>query len=210
MKNTDWPKVLQKVIDKYADQKHPLEYHNLYELLVMVILSGQDSDAKINKLSPDFFQKYPTMAALSKATEEELAQELSKVRYANNKSRYLVEISEKIKHDDKIPTSMSELVTLNGIGRKSANVIMREADVVAEGILVDLHVIRVCNRLGIAKGKDGNSIEKQLMEILPKEMWHEVGMSISFLGREICRPTDPEHELCPAKNSCEFYKTEEK
>ncbi len=204
---TDWPKVLQKVIAKYADQKHPLEYNNLYELLVMVVLSGQDSDAKINKLAPDFFRKYPTMAALSKATEEELAVDLSKVRYANNKSKYLVEISEKIKHDENIPTTMEELVELNGIGRKSANVIMREAGVEAEGILVDLHVIRVTNRLGVASGKDGNKVEKQLMEILPKKMWHEVGMSISFLGREICRPTDPKHDLCPVKNSCEYYKS---
>ncbi len=206
---TDWPQVLQKVIDKYAETKHPLDYNNLYELLVMVVLSGQDSDDKINKLAPDFFHKYPTMHALSKASQEEIAEEISKVRYHNNKSKYLVEISENIKHDENIPLTMATLTELNGIGRKSANVIMREANAEPEGILVDLHVIRVANRLGIAKGKDGNKVEKQLMEIMPKKMWHEVGMSISFLGREICRPTNPEHELCPAKNYCEYCNTYE-
>src|SRR5258705_2813054 len=100
---------------------------------------------------------------------------------------------------------MEELVKLPGIGRKAVKVIMREANVKAEGVIVDLHVLRVAPRLGIAKGEDPKDVEKQLMKNVKEKDWGELGMAISFLGREICRPTDPMHEQCVMKNSCAYY-----
>jgi len=204
---TDWPKALRPLIAQYKGKQHPLHYKNLYQLLVMVVLSAQDSDAHINKIAPDFFEKYPDMKALSKANTAGLMEYLAEVRFHGNKITWLQEIAETVKEDKNIPKTMKELVALKGVGRKSANVIMREAGVAAEGILVDLHVLRVAPRLGIAKGKDATKIEKELMEALPKNMWGEIGMAISFLGREICRPTNPKHSECILNNVCEYCKT---
>ncbi len=101
---------------------------------------------------------------------------------------------------------MEELTALPGIGRKSANVILRESGLKAEGIIVDLHVVRVSPRLGIAAGTDPKKIEKQMMEVLEQKDWGQAGMAISFLGREICRPTNPKHAECSVtENSSRFF-----
>lgn len=201
---TDWGKALQPLIEKYRGKKHPLDYQNIYQLMVMVVLSAQDSDANINKIAPDFFAEYPDMKALSKANTAELSEALAKVRFNGNKIAWLQEISSILMDDKNIPTTMKELTDLKGIGRKSANVIMREAGSEAEGIMVDLHVVRVALRIGIAKGKNADKIEKELMAALPKSMWGEIGMAISHLGREICRPTNPKRNECPISNVCEY------
>lgn len=201
----DWGKAIQPLLKKYKGKKHPLDYENIYQLLVMVVLSAQDSDANINKIAPDFFAKYPDMKALAKANTAELTTALTKVRFHSNKIAWLQEIAETVQEDKSIPKTMKELTALKGVGRKSANVIMREAGVPAEGIMVDLHVVRVAPRIGIAmEKKDANKIEKQLMENLPKEMWSEIGMAMSHLGREICRPTNPKHSECPVRDVCDY------
>jgi len=202
--DTNWPEALRPLIAKYKGEQHPLHYKNIYQLMVMVVLSAQDSDAHINKVVPAFFEKFPDMKALSKANTAQLTEYLSEVRFHGNKIAWLQEIAEEVKEDRNIPKTMKELTALKGIGRKSANVIMREAGVEAEGILVDLHVIRVAPRLGIATGKDATKIEKQLMEALPRDMWGEIGMAISFLGRETCRPTNPKHSECILNHVCEY------
>lgn len=201
---TDWPKALKPLIAEYKGKEHPLHYKNIYQLLVMVVLAAQDSDANINKVTVDFFKKFPDMKALSKANSAELHEYLAKVRFNGNKIAWLQEIAETVKEDKNIPKTMKELVALKGVGRKSANVIMREAGVNAEGILVDLHVLRVAPRLGITTDGDATKIEKQLMQKLPQDMWGEVGMALSFLGREICRPTNPKHSECILSNVCEY------
>ena len=200
-----WDTKLQPVIDLYRDKKHPLAYENLYQLMVMVVLSAQDSDANINKIAPPLFEKYPNLEQLATATLETLYPLVSKVRNFNTKSSWLIEIAQTLKTDDNIPTTLPELTTLKGIGRKSANVIMREMKVPAEGIIADLHVIRVAPRIGvIQEAKDGNKVEKQLMEVLPKNIWGEIGMALSFLGRETCRPTNPKCSNCPIQDNCQY------
>jgi endonuclease-3 len=200
-----WDAKLQPVIDLYRGKKHPLEYEDLYQLIVMVVLSAQDSDANINKIAPALFQKYPDFESLSTASFETLFPLVNKVRNFNTKSSWLLEIAKTLKSADNIPTTLPELTALKGIGRKSANVIMREMKVPAEGIVVDLHVIRVAPRIGLAnESKDGNKVEKQLMQILPKSIWGEIGMAISFLGRETCRPTNPKCNNCPIQNDCHY------
>ena len=199
----DWAEKLQPLIDKYKGKKHPLDYENLYQLMVAVILSAQDSDANINKIAPTFFSQFPNLKILSTATIEDLFPYVSKVRNFNTKSSWLIEIAQTLKYNENIPTNLNDLIALKGIGRKSANVIMREMKVPAEGIIADLHVIRVAPRIGLCEEKkDGNKVEKQLMQLLPKEIWGEIGMAISFLGREICRPTNPKCSECPISNYC--------
>ena len=174
--------------------------------MVMVVLSAQDSDAKINGIAPSLFAKFPNMRSLSKASTGDIVEEIKSVRGHLKKAAWLQEIAQTLKTDKNIPQNMKELTALKGIGRKSANVILRAAAAPAEGILVDLHVIRVAPRLGITKNDDATKIEKDLMEVLPQEMWSEVGMSMSFLGREICRPTNPKHSECVMNYICDYCK----
>lgn len=201
----NWKEKLQPLLDKYKDKKHPLEYQNLYQLMIAVILSAQDSDANINKISPTLFKKFPTLESLSISNIKSLLPYIEKVTNFNTKANWIIGISKKLNTDGNIPTKLNDLITLKGIGRKSANVIMREMKVPPEGIIADLHVIRVAPRIGlIQESKDGNKVEKQLMQILPKEIWGEIGMAISFLGREFCRPTNPKCSECPIQNQCEY------
>ena len=202
---TDWTKAIQPLLKKYKGLKHPLAYKNTYQLMVMVILAAQDSDKHINSLAPSFFKVFPDMKALSKATLASLTEHLSKVRNYRNKCNWLLQIAQQLKKDDNIPLGMEELVELPGIGRKSANVIRRESNLPPEGVMVDLHTVRVAPRLGMVTATDPKKIEQQLMELLPPKQW-DVGMCLSFHGREICRPK-PLCEICFMKSVCEYYKT---
>lgn len=206
MKQINWQKEFQPLIKKYKGKKHPLDYRNTYQLVVMVILSAQDSDRNINKIAPELFNAFPDMQSLATANAEMLYPFVSKVRNFGNKTKWLLEIATTLKDDKNIPKTMEELTALPGIGRKSANVIMRETGVPAAGIIVDLHVVRVAPRIGIATGTDPKKIEKQLMDTLDPKDWGEVGMAVSFLGREICRPTNPKCTECVMKNVCAYYK----
>jgi endonuclease III len=200
---THWPVAIKPLLKKYKGRKHPLEYKNIYQLLVMVVLSAQDNDRNINNLAPELFKAFPSMRALSKATDKSLFPFIRKVRNFANKAKWLTGIAETIKKDSNIPQTLDELVELPGIGRKSACVILRESGNPAEGVIVDLHVVRVAPRLGIATGTDPKKIEKQIMEILPQKQW-DAGMAMSFLGREICRPK-PKCEECLMKSVCAYY-----
>lgn len=205
MSSINWPEAIKPLLKKYKNKKHPLDYKNVYQLVVMVVLSAQDSDAHINKIAPGFFKLFPNMQSLAKATPATLSAHISSVRNSANKIKWLMEMSQSIKKDSDIPLTLEALTALPGIERKSANVIMREAGVAPEGVIVDLHVVRVAPRLGIATGTDPKKIEKQIMEILPQKDW-DAGMAMSFLGREICRPSNPKCEICVMRPVCEFYK----
>ena len=203
---TNWPEAIKPLLKKYKDTKHPLDYRSTYQLLIMVVLSAQDSDKHINKIAPAFFKVFPNMEALSQATPDAIQEHISDVRNFGNKTKWLSELSKQIKKDKNIPLTLDELTALPGIGRKSANVIKRESGAEAEGVIVDLHVVRVAPRLGIATGTDPKKIEKQIMEALPrKEQW-DAGMAMSFLGREICRPT-PKCEECLMRPVCAYYQS---
>jgi endonuclease-3 len=201
--NINWPEAIKPLIKKYKGKKHPLDYENTYQLLVGVILSAQDSDRHINQLSPKLFEAFPDMEALSLATPETLFPFIGSVRNYANKTKWLLTLAQSIKKDSNIPLTLDALTELPGIGRKSANVIMREAGAKPEGVVVDLHVVRVAPRLGIATGTDPKKIEKQIMETLPQSEW-DAGMAMSFLGREICRP-QPKCEICLMKSICAYY-----
>jgi len=178
--------------------------------MVMVVLSAQDSDRHINSIAPALFNAFPDMAALAGAVQEDFFPYIAKVRSSAKKCEWLLQIAQQLKTDENIPLTMDGLVKLKGIGRKSANVIMREAGMKAEGIIVDLHVVRVAPRLGIATGEDPKKIELQLMEQIAKKDWGEAGMAISFLGRETCRPTNPKHDECVLKDVCAHYAEKKK
>jgi endonuclease-3 len=203
----NWVEQIEPLLQTFGKRKHPLDYNNRYQLVVMVILSMQATDILINKVAKELFGNYPSIDELAKASVEDIQHHLKSVRNFGTKSKWLAELANTIGDDSKIPTTMAELVKLPGIGRKSANVIIRESGDNAEGIIVDLHVLRVAPRLGIAEGDKPEKIEKQLMEIIPQNRWNETGMALSYLGREICRPTDPKCTSCMMNKVCRYYFT---
>lgn len=203
----NWKENLEPLIDKYKGRKHPLNYNNNYQLLIMVILSAQDSDANINNITIPFFEKFPNLESISNSNIEEITSYFTKVKNYPTKTTWIYELAKLLKTDNNIPTNLTELITLKGIRRKSANVILRETNQKTEGIIVDLHVIRVAPRIGLTpKYEDGNKIEKLLIQQLPYEIWNEIGMAFSFLGREICRPTNPKCDDCPINMHCNYFK----
>ncbi|HTI90891.1 MAG TPA: endonuclease III [Puia sp.] len=200
---TDWAQAIRPLLKKYKNRKHPLDHHNVYQLLVMVILSAQSTDDLVNLRAPELFLAYPDMKSLAKAKPEDLFAYLRGIRNFANKAKWIIAIAQEIKTDKAIPLSMEKLIELPGIGRKSASVILRGAGAPAEGIIVDIHVIRVAPRLGITKETDPKKMELHLMKILPAAEW-DVGMAMSFLGREICRPK-PLCEKCLMNKVCTYY-----
>lgn len=145
------------------------------------------------------------MKSLNVSNTNVLLPNISKVKIFGTKANWLIEIAKTVQKDENIPLTMNTLIALKGIGRKSANVIMREAGIIAEGIIADLHVIRVTPRIGlITESKDGIKVEKQLMQVVPKAIWGEIGMAISFLGREIYRP-NPKFLECPINGVYGYY-----
>jgi endonuclease-3 len=202
----DWSAALRPLLKKYKDKKHPLHSHSVYQSIVMVVLSAQSTDDVINKLAPEFFAAYPTMESLVRASPENLWPYVKGVRNFANKAKWLVGIAQQFNAD--APLTLESLTQFSGIGRKSANVILREAGKPAEGIIVDLHVVRVVPRLGITKETDPVKMEERLMKILPREEW-DAGMALSFLGRDICRPK-PECEKCLMNTVCAYYRKVEK
>lgn len=204
-KKIDWLEELKPLFKKYKGRKHPLEHHSTYQLVIMVVLSARDRDININKLAPALFKRYPSMKELATAKPEELHPYISGVTNYVTKAEWLIAMAKTLKEDKHIPKTLTDLTALKGIGRKSANVIISETGGEMEGVIVDLHVLRVTPRIGIAKGTNPVKIEQQLMEAIPQKYWGELGMGLTFLGREICRPTNPHCPDCPANKVCEYY-----
>jgi endonuclease III len=202
---SNWPEDLDPLIQKYRGRKHPLDYKNRYQLLIMLILAAQTSDNLINKISVKFFETFPSLSKLRESSAEDLYPLISSVRGFRKKAKWIVDIARIIGDDSMIPVNMEELTKLPGIGRKTANIIIRESGARAEGVMVDLHVVRVAPRLGVANGNP-DKIEKQIMEVMPEEQWNEIGMALSFHGREICRP-DPKCNECIVNSVCNYYQT---
>jgi endonuclease III len=198
---------LQLLFKKYGKKKHPLEYANTYQLVVMVVLSAQTTDAFVNKAAHDLFKQFPSMKHLAAASPEELYPFIKSLRGFRKKADWLVQIAQGLGNEKTIPLSIEELTKLPGIGRKSANVIIREAGGTPQGIIVDLHVQRVVPRLGITAEKTPEKIERALMELIPKKYWNAAGMSFSYLGRVLCRPTKPNCPECLMNSVCEYCKS---
>lgn len=202
----NWEKDLQPLLDKYGKRKHPLNYENRYQLLMMIILSAQTTDNLVNKIAPELFRAFPSISEMKNHAPEDLYPYISKIMGFRKKSQWMVNIAGQIGDDANIPHSLNEITKLPGMGRKSANVLIRESGDPAEGVIVDLHVVRVAPRIGVAADSKPDKIEKELMAAFPRDKWNEIGMAISFHGRETCRPK-PECERCEVRNVCNYYKT---
>jgi endonuclease-3 len=199
-----------RTIMRALGTQHPnadteLHFSNAYELLVATILSAQCTDERVNQVTPALFRRYPDAAALARATTEELEPQIQSTGFFRAKSRSLVGMATEVveTHDGAIPRTMEELVTLPGVGRKTANVVLGHA-LGVPGLPVDRHVLRVANRIGIARSDDPEVVEQQLGQAMPAPEWTRTSDTLILHGRRICKPR-PLCDRCVIRLQCNFY-----
>jgi len=201
---------VERILD-LLEQAHPeaecaLHRRNAYELLIATILSAQCTDQRVNMVTPGLFSRYPTPADLASADSQELETMIRSTGFFRAKTKSLLGCARALvtDHGGEVPRSLEALVKLPGIGRKTANVVLGHAFGIAEGIAVDTHVLRVSNRLGIAKGNDAVDLEKQLMAVVPRSRWTRTTDLLIFHGRKICDARRPACGSCPVFALCRW------
>ena len=196
---------------KKLERQHPgadtaLRYSNPFELLVATILSAQCTDERVNQVTPALFKRYPDAGALAAATTADLEPQIQSTGFFRAKSKSLLGMATAVceRHQGAIPASMDALVELPGVGRKTANVVLGHA-LGVPGLPVDRHVLRVSNRIGIAKGDDPEVVEQQLGAALPKQDWIVASDTMILHGRRVCKPK-PRCDQCAVRDDCLYYK----
>jgi endonuclease-3 len=185
-----------------------LHFSTPFELLVATILSAQTTDAQVNKVTETLFNKYRTIENFADTTPEKLAKDVASVNFYRNKAKNINVTAKMIfeQFGGMVPKTMQELVTLPGVARKTANIVLSTVFGINEGIAVDTHVKRLANRLGLTKHEDPVKIENDLMPITPRKEWGNLSHLLIFHGRKICPAKKPKHDecvlydLCPSKN----------
>lgn len=181
-----------------------LHHKNAWQLLAATILSAQCTDERVNKVTPDLFKKYPTMADFANAPQEELAQDIRSTGFFNNKARSLIGAAKKILSDYKgqVPRTMDELLSIPGAARKTANVVLGTAYGIASGVVVDTHVQRIAQRLDLTKNEEPVKIEQDLMKVIPEDKWILFAHQVIHFGRQICIARKPRCASCPFDPIC--------
>jgi len=197
--------VLEILNETYAGAKCGLDFTSHYELLVSTMLSAQCTDARVNIVTKQLYAKYNTPKSMITLSLSELGEKIKSCGFYNNKSKNILATTKLIleKYKGEVPGTMEELIELPGVGRKTANVVLSNAFGIP-AIAVDTHVFRVSNRIGLAKGKNVEVVEQQLMKNIPKEMWSDAHHYIIWHGRKICKARKPDCDLCPIAPYCEF------
>lgn len=188
--------------EKYPHAKSALNFSSPLELLVATILSAQCTDKRVNIVTQVLFKKYGNAADYASSTD--LASDIKSINFSNNKAKNIKAMATILveKYQGKVPDTMSELVSLPGVARKTANVVLSNAFGKNEGIVVDTHVIRVSNRLGLTKTTDPKKIEQDLLPLFPQSEWGNVSHLFIYLGRELCIARTPKCSECPLQNIC--------
>lgn len=181
-----------------------LKFSNPWELLVSVILSAQCTDKKVNEVTPALFQKYPSLEDYVRADIKEFERMIHATGFYHAKAKHILTTAKLVKENfgGKIPKTMEEMLTLRGVARKTANVVLGNAYNVVEGIAVDTHVARLSQRLGLSESHDPKKIELDLMQLLPEKNWFRSTYLLIEHGRKICTAKDPRCDLCPLKKIC--------
>lgn len=192
--------IADKLKKLYPHPKTPLLHSNPWELYVAVALSAQQTDVGVNKLTPVLFKKYKKIADYRDVPLEEFEKDIKTINFYKGKAKAIKKAAEIVEtvHKGKLPDTMDELLALPFIGRKTANVILQEAYGKTEGIVVDTHVKRLATLFGLTNYKDPVKIEYDLMELLPKEKWHDFALGLVYYGREYCKASC-RHTDCPLK-----------
>lgn len=200
-------KVLEILKQMYPDVKSMLHFNTPFELLVATILSAQCTDVRVNKVTDVMFKEYNTPQDFAKMDIKDIEEYIKTCGLYRNKAKNIKNASIKLVKDfnGKVPDNMKEIMTLPGVGRKTANVVLSNAFGIP-GIAVDTHVFRVTNRIGLADAKDVLHTEYQLRENIPKERWSDAHHELIYLGRNICKARKPLCEMCKLTQYCKYYK----
>ena len=204
LKKNEITAVLDALEKEYPDAECALDHQNIYQLLVAVVLSAQTTDVSVNKVTPALFEAYPTPEALSNARHEEVEMVLKSIGMYRTKARNIINLTKQLceKYGGSVPHDYDALVSLPGVGRKTANVVL-SVGFGEQRIAVDTHVFRVSNRIGLVKAKDVLSTELSLMKRVPKERWSRTHHSLIFHGRQCCTARNPKCEQCCISELCE-------
>jgi endonuclease III len=182
-----------------------LTHENPFQLLVATILSAQCTDERVNKVTPGLFAKFPTPQDLAAVSQEVLENEIRSTGFFRNKSKSIIGASKKIVADfsSKVPTTMDELLTLPGVARKTANVVLGSAFGIPSGVVVDTHVFRISHRLKLSNEKTPEKVEQDLMKIVPQDRWISFAHQIIWFGRKVCAARNPLCADCPLEPICD-------
>jgi endonuclease-3 len=202
------PEITRRLREAHPDAKCALHHNNALELLVATILSAQCTDERVNQVTPALFDKYPHAAAFAAADRGELEEAIRSTGFFRQKAKFIQEACEVIarEHDGEVPADMEALIRLPGVARKTANVVLGVAYGIADGIVVDTHVKRLAQRLGLTEQKNPDKIERDLMDWVPREDWIDIAHLLIFHGRRICDARKPAcahctlNDLCPSAN----------
>ncbi len=189
---------------EYPDAVCALIHANPYQLLVATILSAQCTDARVNMVTPELFRRYPDARRLAAAIPDELEALIRPTGFFRAKARHLLAMAGQVveRHGGRIPDDLAALTALSGVGRKTANVVLGTAFGRAEGIVVDTHVKRLARRLGLAKGKTPEQIERELMQTVPPDRWVDLSHRLIQHGRRVCAARRPKCGVCSLSELC--------
>jgi endonuclease-3 len=197
-------KILAKLIELYPQPYCALNYGNAFELLIATILSAQCTDERVNIVTADLFRKYRKPADYVNAPLTELEQDIRSTGFYHNKAKNIQGAAQAIveKHNDQVPQTMDELHALPGVGRKTANVVLGNAFGIASGIVVDTHVTRLSQRLGLTKEENAEKIEATLIPLIPKPEWINFSHRLIAHGRQVCNARKPLCGECKLADLC--------
>lgn len=207
MKKEKAIKIIDQLEKHYPNSKCSLNFLTPAQLLVSTILSAQCTDKQVNKVTPVLFEKYPSVKSLAEADIEEIKKIIRPTGFYNNKAKAIKKSMTSLleKFDGEVPDNLEDLVKLDGVGRKTANVVLGDAFGIP-GVVVDTHVKRIANRLGMTKNDNPDKIEQDLMKLVPTEKWTLFGHLIIDHGRAICKARKPDCGNCFLQEECQYYK----
>ena len=203
------PERLQKIFraldDLFPKAECALRHENPFQLLVATILSAQCTDERVNKVTPGLFQKYPTPQDFAALRQPVLEREVRSTGFFRNKSKNIIGTARKIVQEfgGEVPRTMEKMLTLPGVARKTANVVLGTAFGIPTGVVVDTHVFRIARRLKLSKQKTPEKVEQDLMKLVPQENWITFGHQVIWFGRKICHARKPLCATCPLESVCD-------
>jgi len=196
--------ILQRLNQLYPEVTCALHHKNAWELVVATILSAQSTDVNVNRVTPELFRKYPTVEDFAALTAEQLQPDIYSTGFFRNKAKSVVGAAKKIVNDfgGQVPDDMDKLLSLPGVARKTANVVLGTWFGKNEGVVVDTHVTRIARRLELTKNTDAPKIEQDLMKVIPRERWTLFSHQVIWHGRKLCIARRPKCAECPLEKLC--------
>lgn len=198
------PIYMKRLEEAYGDPHAALHFKNPYQLLIAVILSAQTTDVGVNKATPALFERYPTPADLASADQLEVEEYVRTLGFYHQKAKNIIATARSIvaEFGNEVPDTMEALTSLPGVARKTANIVLGEAFGKVEGIAVDTHVFRLAHRFGLTAEHDQDKVERDLMEIFPRDHWHRVNYDMITHGRAVCTAKRPTCGACFLNDVC--------